>query len=65
MEEVLHSKAVKRGCVLEKNSLGLYDLKVKDEGGAVIEDVRNITFLRAVSILEEQMYQSGRSDYDR
>lgn len=63
MEEVLYS-AVRRGCVLQKNALGLYDLRVNDESGAIVMDVKNITFYRAVSILEECMYLSGRSDRD-
>ena len=64
MEEVLHHPAVRRGCKLQKNGLGLYDILVNDESGAVIADVKNITFLRAVGIIEENMYQNGRSYHD-
>lgn len=64
MDAVLPGKAVRRGCVLQKNSLGLYDLQVNDESGAIVTDVKNITFYRAVSILEENMYLSGRAEHD-
>lgn len=62
MDAVLSGTAVRRGCVLQKNSLGLYDLTVNDESGAIVMDVKNITFYRAVSILEENMYLNGRTE---
>lgn len=61
MEKVLDRK-VNRGCVLEKTNLGLYNLKVNDESGRIIVNVSNVSFMRAVSILEENMYLSGRTE---
>ena len=59
MEEVLDRPAVRRGCSMEKNAIGLYDLRVNDEKGRLIVDVKNIPFLRAVAILEESMNDNG------
>lgn len=62
MEEVLDRKAVKRRTKLVRNENGLYDLKITDYDGVTVEtitEVRNITFLRAVSIIEEFMYING------
>lgn len=61
MEKVLDRK-VNRGCVLEKTNFGLYNLKVNDESGRIIVNVSNVSFMRAVSILEENMYLSGRTE---
>lgn len=61
MEKVLDRK-VNRGCVLERTNLGLYNLKVNDESGRIIVNVSNVSFMRAVSILEENMYLSGRTE---
>ena len=47
---------------MRKNGKGLYDLKIRDEAGELIVDVKNITFHRAVNIMEENMY--GRVHYD-
>lgn len=68
MEKVLDRK-VNRGCVLEKTNFGLYNLKVNDENGRIIVNVSNISFMRAVSILEENrislyMYLSGRTEHE-
>lgn len=63
MEKVL-DRNVNRGCVLERTDLGLYNLKVNDESGRIIVNVRNVSFLRAVSILEENMYLSGRTEQE-
>lgn len=57
METVLdRGGTVTRSCVLEKNNLGLYDLRVNDDNGGTVANVRNVSFLRAVSIIEESMY---------
>lgn len=61
MEKVLDCN-VNRGCTLEKTNLGLYNLRVNDESGRIIVNVRNVSFMRAVSILEENMYLSGRTE---
>lgn len=61
MEKVLDRK-VNRGCTLEKTNLGLYNLRVNDESGRIIVNVSNVSFMRAVSILEENMYLSGRTE---
>lgn len=61
MEKVL-DRNVNRGCVLERTNLGLYNLKVNDESGRIIVNVRNVSFMRAFSILEENMYLSGRTE---
>lgn len=63
MEKVLDRK-VNRGCVLERTNLGLYNLKVNDESGRIIVNVSNVSFMRAVSILEENMYLSGRMEQE-
>lgn len=63
MEKVLDRK-VNRGCTLEKTNLGLYNLKVNDESGRIIVNVSNVSFMRAVSILEENMYLSGRTEQE-
>ena len=60
MEKVL-DRNVNRGCVLERTNLGLYNLKVNDESGRIVVNVSNVSFMRAVSILEENMYLSGRT----
>lgn len=58
--------AVNRRSKLYKNELGLYDLNIKDERGEIIVDVKNVTFLRAVSIIEEYMYiGNGQKEGDR
>lgn len=62
MEKVLDSAAVNRGCVLTKNSLGLYDLMVNDEEGRIVASEKNISFLRAVSVIEDNMYLTGRGE---
>lgn len=62
METVLASDTVTRGCYLEKNNLGLYNLQINDESGRIVVNVRNVSFLRAVSILEENMYLAGREE---
>ena len=62
MEEVLDRQTVNRGCVLTKNPLGLYDLQINDEAGRVIVAERNISYLRAVSVIEENMNQAGRGE---
>ena len=65
MEEVLHRPtAIRRGCKLQKNDVGLYDLEVNDESGIIIADVKNITFLRAVTVIEDYMY-TRRAFHDR
>lgn len=61
MEKVL-DRNVNRGCVLERTDLGLYNLKVNDESGRIIVNVSNVSFMRAVSILEENMYLAGRTE---
>ena len=63
MEKVL-DRNVNRGCVLERTNLGLYNLKVNDESGRIIVNVSNVSFMRAVSILEENMYLSGRTEQE-
>lgn len=63
MEKVL-DRNVNRGCVLERTNLGLYNLKVNDESGRIIVNVSNVSFMRAVSILEENMYLSGRKEQE-
>ena len=47
-------------CKLIKNSIGLYDLRITDAEGAVIVDVKNVYFSRAVGIIEENMYADNR-----
>ena len=59
MEKVLDSKICNPESKLVKNGIGLYDLTITDQHGTVIEDIKNITFVRAVGIIEEQMYLSG------
>lgn len=63
MEKVL-DRNVNRGCVLERTNLGLYNLRVNDESGRIIVNVSNVSFMRAVSILEENMYLSGRTEQE-
>ena len=63
MEKVL-DRNVNRGSVLERTNLGLYNLKVNDESGRIIVNVSNVSFMRAVSILEENMYLSGRTEQE-
>lgn len=63
MEKVL-DRNVNRGCVLERTNLGLYNLKVNDESGRIVVNVSNVSFMRAVSILEENMYLSGRTEQE-
>lgn len=56
METVLdRGGTVTRSCVLEKNDFGLYDLRINEQDGRIIVNVRNISFLRAASIIEESM----------
>lgn len=63
METVLdRGGTVTRSCVLEKNNLGLYDLRINEEDGRILVNVRNVSFLRAVSILEENMHLAGREE---
>lgn len=63
MEKVL-DRNVNRECVLERTNLGLYNLKVNDESGRIVVNVSNVSFMRAVSILEENMYLSGRTEQE-
>ena len=51
----------KKECKLSKNGLGLYDLRISDGGFTVVE-VQNITLPRAVGLIEEHMYTTGRAD---
>lgn len=52
----------KRGCMLIRNSSGLYDVQIYD-GNRIIEVIRNVTFHKAVVIMEDQMYcNSERKD---
>lgn len=59
MEKVLDRKTGPE-CKLVKNAIGLYDLRIKDVEGAVIVDVKNVYFSRAVGIIEENMYADNR-----
>ena len=60
MEKILDS--VRRECRLSKNSTGTYDLTITGANGNVVS-FKNITFKRAVYIIENNFYQNGR-DYD-
>lgn len=61
MEKVLdRGRSAGPECKLVKNAIGLYDLTIKDERGAVIVDVKNVYFSRAVAIIEENMYADNR-----
>ena len=60
MEKVLDRPTVNRGCVLTKNHLGLYDIMVNDEAGRIVASEKNISFLRAVSVIEENINRPGR-----
>ena len=42
-------------CELTQNPTGLYDLKIKD-GPAVVLGVENVTFQRAVVLIEDRMH---------
>lgn len=60
MEKVLDRGSAGPECKLLKNSIGLYDLRITDAEGAVIVDVKNVNFSRAVGIIEENMYADNR-----
>ena len=64
MEKVLDTKICTPESKLVKNPAGLYDLTVTNESGAIVAQVRNVTFLTAVGIIEESMYMSGKSRSD-
>lgn len=58
MEEVL-DRPVRRECKLSKNSSGTYDLTIIGENGQAMLTMRNLTFRRAVTVIENNMYQNG------
>ena len=61
MEKVLDfGRSAGPECKLVKNAIGLYDLRITDAEGAVIVDVKNVYFSRAVGIIEENMYADNR-----
>ena len=39
--------------IIEKNAVGLYEVTIKEDNGAVVYHVNNVTFKRAVSLTEE------------
>ena len=47
-------------CKLERNHFGLYDLQIKDEDGRLIVVERNVSFTRAMSVIDDKM--SGRQE---
>ena len=60
MEKVLDRKTGSPECKLVKSGIGLYDLRITDADGAVIVDVKNVYFSRAVGLIEENMYADNR-----
>lgn len=44
----------KRGCLIEPNSFGLYDLTITEDG-KIIRIVREVSFMRAMAIAEEEL----------
>ena len=60
MEEVL-DRPVRNECKLTRNDRGLYDLLIRNADGMVAMDIKNITFRRAVTIIENNMYQYRRA----
>ena len=62
MEEVL-DRPIRRECLLRKNDRGGYDLQIFNENGRPAVNLKNITFRRAVSIIEDRMYQNGGTEH--
>lgn len=42
-----------RGCTLERNASGLYDLEISGNSGTPILDVKNVPFLTAIYLIEK------------
>jgi len=53
--EKVKEGTVNRSCTMEENEIGLYNLKIVDSLGRIVVSVRNVSFLRAVSLLEENI----------
>lgn len=61
METVLDRNAVRRGCLLQINERGLYDLTVM-EGGTPVETVRNVSLKSAARIAVDKLQQEPAND---
>lgn len=48
-------------CELRQNELGLYDLTIHD-GVLVVVSVKNVSFQRAVVMIEDHMHTTRRRD---
>lgn len=57
MEKVLD----RRSCKLEKNQFGLYNLTISD-GPVLVTEIKNVTFQRAVCVLEDYMHTKERTE---
>ena len=52
----------KKKTELKINNLGLYDLKIVADSGAIEVDERNRTFEDAIAIIQNHMYCKGGRD---
>ena len=60
MEKILSAAPMMRECKLKQNPVGLFDVLVQEENGAVVADIKGITLPRAVTVIEDYMYTSRR-----
>ena len=48
--------------IIEKNCTGLYEVTIKEDNGAVVFHVNNVTFKRAVILTEELLEDENGRD---
>lgn len=59
MEKVLDSARMRETSVIEKNSNGLYDLRITGADGAVVLEVHNIRLERCLELMKAR-YEGAR-----
>jgi hypothetical protein len=59
MEKVLDSTRIKETSTIEKNSNGLYDLRITAPGGVVVLEVHNIRLERCLELMKAR-YEGAR-----
>ena len=64
MEKVLDRTAVSSGCKLDKNEDGSYDLEINDDHGRIVATAHDISFQRAVVLIEDYFFIRRRESHD-
>lgn len=60
MEKVLDSSLIRETSVIERNSNGLYDLRITAPGGALLLEVHNIRLERCLELMKSRFEGARR-----